>query len=1055
MNLFSKDNIKDVYHLSSMQEGMLFHSLYQKNEAYHEQIRFSVKGSFDVLILEKCFNLLIERHEVLRTIFSYKNTKNPLQIVLKKQKNLHIKYKNISHELENVRINMISDYIKEDKKNSFRLTKDVPMRVAVFEMGEEQFEVIWSFHHIVIDGWSLGILFGELLQIYESLNKGTRLQLETAQPYSRFIQWLEKQDKAKGSDYWQNYLKTIDVVTTLPGYKKTVGQERYEQEELCFALGEEQTRILQQLANKYQVTLNTMMQTIWGIVLQKYNRTNEVVFGAVVSGRPAVIPGIEKMVGLFINTIPVRISNSPTQQFTEVLKAVQYAASESDAYSSYPLYEIQNQCTLKQDLINHIMVFENYPMDDRLKDMGQTAGVGLELSNFNTFEQTNYDFNVILIPEKELAIKFSYNLNAFEPGSVERMKGHLQHVIKQIIANPNATIDEIEMVTAEEKEQLVYLFNQTKAGYPSHQTIHQLFEEQVQKTPENIAVAAEGRQLTYRQLNERSNQLARALRSHGVKPDVIVALMLDRSIEMIISILAVLKAGGTYLPIDPDYPAERVEYILEDSKASFLITTGEYVAATTFSGVTFNLSEELDVISEEEITNLEGINSPQDAAYIIYTSGTTGLPKGVIIEHRNVIRLVLNDEMEFDFNANDVWTMFHSYCFDVSVWEMYGALLYGGKLVIVPKFIAQSPEALTDLLLQEEVTVLNQTPTAFYALMQEGSNFIGNDLALRYIIFAGEALSPKKIYKVKIAYPHTKLINMYGITEVTVHTTYREVTMEDIESEKSNIGHPIPTTTMYILDEQQKLVPVGVIGELFVGGKGIARGYLNREELTRNRFIANPFKPEEKMYRSGDLARWLPDGTLEYMGRMDHQVKIRGYRIECGEIEAQLLKHDSVNEAVVMARESDDGSKYLCAYLVSETTIDVTELRRHLEKLVPSYMVPAYFIDVVRIPLTSNGKVDRKALPLPKEGWMRGNEYVAPQGALEEQLAEIWKKVLGIEQVGRTDDFFELGGHSIKAVQLELELEKNGFQVEEIIVYSYRTIKEMAFHFKNLNLKSE
>ncbi|WP_143192229.1 non-ribosomal peptide synthetase, partial [Paenibacillus helianthi] len=431
---------------------------------------------------------------------------------------------------------------------------------------------------------------------------------------------------------------------------------------------------------------------------------------------------------------------------------------------------------------------------------------------------------------------------------------------------------------------------------------------------------------------------------------------------------------------------------------------------------TFNLSEELDVISEEETTNLENINSLQDAAYIIYTSGTTGLPKGVVIEHENVIRLLLNDEMEFDFNANDVWTMFHSYCFDFSVWEMYGALLYGGKLVIVPRFIAQSPEVLTDLLLQEKVTVLNQTPTAFYALMQEGSNFIRNDLALRYIIFGGEALSPMKLHKAKKAYPHTKLINMYGITEVTVHATYREVTEGDIEGEKSNIGHPIPTTTTYILDEQQKPVPLGVIGELFIGGKGIARGYLNREELTRNRFLANPFKPGEKMYRSGDLARWLPDGTLEYMGRMDHQVKIRGYRIECGEIEAQLLKHESVNETLVMARESEDGSKYLAAYIVSETQVDVTELRRHLEKHVPSYMVPAYFIQVERMPLTSNGKVDRKALPLPEEGWMRGNEYVAPQGEMEEQLAEIWKEVLGIEQVGRTDNFFELGGDSIKAV---------------------------------------
>ncbi|WP_143192217.1 condensation domain-containing protein, partial [Paenibacillus helianthi] len=656
-----KTEIKKMYPLAPLQEGMLFHHVMNKGDLqYFVQTSFEVRGSLDIDLLEQSYQELINRYDVLRSVFVFENIRRSLQVVLEQWK-FTIDVQKIANKSDAEQEEAMNRYMEEDKNKGFDLTTTIPMRVAVFEMGEQQFKVIWSFHHIMTDGWGLGVLFGELLQIYESLNKGTPLQLETAQPYSRFIQWLEKQDKVKASDYWKNYLKTIDEVTSLPGYKKTA--DGYKQEELWFALGEEQTRKLQQLANQYQVTLNTMMQTIWGVVLQKYNRANEVVFGAVVSGRPAVIPGIEKMVGLFINTIPVRISSSPAQPFTEVLQAVQDAAIVSDTYSSYPLYEIQNQSTLKQDLINHIMVFENYPMDDRLKDMSQTAGVGLELSNFKTFEQTNYDFNVILIPGKELAIKFSYNLNAFEPERVERMKGHLQHVIKQIIANPNSMINDIEIVTA---------------------TIHQLFEEQAQKTPENMAVVDKERRLTYRQLNERANQLARTIKSRGVKQESIVALLLDRSVETIISILAVLKAGGTYLPIDPDYPAERVEYIFEDSKVSFLITTGEYAASTTFSGVTFNLSEELDVISEEETTNLENINSLQDAAYIIYTSGTTGLPKGVVIEHENVIRLLLNDEMEFDFNANDVWTMFHSYCFDFSVWEMYGALLYGGKLVIVP-----------------------------------------------------------------------------------------------------------------------------------------------------------------------------------------------------------------------------------------------------------------------------------------------------------------------------------------------------------------------------------
>ncbi|WP_244169909.1 non-ribosomal peptide synthetase, partial [Paenibacillus helianthi] len=763
-------------------------------------------------------------------------------------------------------------------------------------------------------------------------------------------------------------------------------------------------------------------------MLSKYTGQEDIVVGTAAAGRTHA--DVEQTVGMFINTLALRHYPTKEKPFNQFLEEVKEHVLQANEHQNYPFEQLVEQLVVRRDtarnpLFDTMFALQNVDIPEF--KLGQVTVKPYRVDH----RVAKFDLLWESVEEQDGAIKCNveYSTSLYKKETIERLSGHFVQILRNVVEQEQVRLCNIEMVTEEEKELLVHGFNQTRASYPSYLTIHQLFEEQAQKVPENIAVVAEDRQLTYRQLNENANQLARVLRSHGVKQDVIVALILDRSVETIISILAVLKAGGTYLPIDPDYPSERIEYIFEDSKAPFLITTDEY-AVTTFSGMTFNLTEELDVIqAKEEISNLDNINSPQDAAYIIYTSGTTGLPKGVIIEHKNVIRLFINDEMKFDFNANDVWTMFHSYCFDFSVWEMYGALLYGGKLVVVPKFIAQSPEALTDLLLEEKVTILNQTPTAFYALMQEESNFIKNDLALRYIIFGGETLSPKKLYKVKKEYPHIKFINMYGITEVTVHATYKEVTAEDIEGEKSNIGYPIPTTAIYILDEQQRSVPVGVIGELFVGGKGIARGYLNRKELTRNRFITNPFKPEEKMYRSGDLARWLPDGTLEYMGRIDHQVKIRGYRIECGEIEAQLLKHESVNETLVIARESEDGSKYLCAYIVSETAVDVTELRRYLEKRLPSYMVPAYFIQVERMPLTSNGKVDRKALPLPEEGWMRGNEYIAPQGVMEEQLAEIWKEVLGIEQVGRADNFFELGGHSLKATRLIAQVKKS-LQVE-------------------------
>ncbi|MCH7324069.1 amino acid adenylation domain-containing protein, partial [Solibacillus sp. MA9] len=418
--------------------------------------------------------------------------------------------------------------------------------------------------------------------------------------------------------------------------------------------------------------------------------------------------------------------------------------------------------------------------------------------------------------------------------------------------------------------------------YPRDKTIQELFEEQVERTPNNIAVVFEKSKLTYIELNKKSNQLARVLKEKGVGPDSIVGIMVERSIEMVVGIMAILKAGGAYLPIDPEYPVERIRYMLKDSKTKVILTKNTILKSIEFDGEIVDLEDEK--ISSRESYNLNKINTPQDLAYIIYTSGTTGSPKGVMIEHKNVVSLMFNNKMEFDFNEKDVWTMFHSYCFDFSVWEMYGALLYGGRLVLFPKDKAIDTEEFLKILKEEKVTVLNQIPTPFYSLMNKELASSEKELSLRYVIFGGEALKPEMLKEWIKKYPKTKLINMYGITETTVHVTYKEIGEKEINGIISNIGKSIPTLTTYIMDTNLKLLPIGVPGELCVGGEGVGRGYLNREELTEAKFVANPYKSEERIYRSGDLARWLPDGNMEYLGRIDHQVKIRGFRIELGEI---------------------------------------------------------------------------------------------------------------------------------------------------------------------------
>jgi len=562
------------------------------------------------------------------------------------------------------------------------------------------------------------------------------------------------------------------------------------------------------------------------------------------------------------------------------------------------------------------------------------------------------------------------------------------------------------MLTKAEEQELLEVLNDTSVGYPKDKTVVDLFEEQVENTPDHIAVDFEGNSLTYSELNTVSNQLADYLRkTYNVKPDDLVGINLDRSEWLIVVMIAIIKSGAAYVPMDPDYPQERIDYMTKDSACKALIDQAE-------------LDKFLKIKDEYSGENHPVELQPDNLIYCIYTSGSTGMPKGVLLEHYNIVRLLVNDKPLFDFNENDVWTMFHSYCFDFSVWEMYGALLFGGKVIVVSKSVAQDSDAFLNLLEKEKVTILNQTPSSFYNLIDSESRNNKAALDLRYVIFGGEALQPARLSGWKEKFSDTQLINMYGITETTVHVTFKEIGFEEISNGASNIGKPIPTLSCYILDESQRLVPVGEIGELCVGGAGLARGYLNRPELTAERFIQNPYKAGERLYRAGDLGRMLPDGNLEYLGRMDDQVKIRGFRIELGEIETALLRHDKVNSAVVIAREVNSNEKELVAYTTGSA--EALELRNYLKAKLPAHMVPGYYVKMESIPLTGNGKVNRKILPVPQGTGIDESAYVAPVSDIEKSLVKIWSEVLGIDQekISIKADFFDMGGHSIKAIQL-------------------------------------
>jgi amino acid adenylation domain-containing protein len=595
-----------------------------------------------------------------------------------------------------------------------------------------------------------------------------------------------------------------------------------------------------------------------------------------------------------------------------------------------------------------------------------------------------------------------------------------------------------------ERHQLLVEGNETERAYPKDRCLHELFEAQVERTPSAVAVVFEAQQLTYAELNARANQLAHHLRRRGVGPEVVVGICLERSLEMVVGLLGILKAGGAYLPLDPAYPKDRLAFLLADAQIAVLLTQ-EWLAAELAShrAQVMCLDSASEVIARQSKENpISGVGA-DDLAYVIYTSGSTGQPKGVLISHRNVTPLLTATQSCFHFDGQDVWTLFHSSAFDFSVWEMWGALSSGGRLVVVPGWMTRSPDSFYELLCQERVTVLNQTPSAFYQLLRveeeigaQTGDRVG-ELALRLIIFGGEALEVGRLrpWFERHGDERPQLVNMYGITETTVHVTYRRLSLADLSQERgSPIGRPLPDLQLYLLDQQLQPVPLGVPGELHVGGQGLSRGYLNRPELTAERFIPNPFSqaPGARLYKTGDLARYLSNGELVYLGRSDHQVKIRGYRIELGEIEVVLSQHPGVRDVVVAARQEGSGELHLVAYVVleQETAPATNELRSFLKEKLPEYMVPASFVVLETLPLTPSGKLDRAALPAPEPA--RPNlesPFVAPRTPVDEELAEIWRGLLGIERIGIRDNFFELGGHSLLLTQLGSRIQQ-AFQVQ-------------------------
>jgi amino acid adenylation domain-containing protein/non-ribosomal peptide synthase protein (TIGR01720 family) len=1018
--------LEDVYPLTPMQEGMLYHTLSAPGSGvYVEHLTWKFHGPLDEPAFVRAWGRAAERHTILRTALLWEGVDRPLQVVSRRVEASwdRLDWRDLAgYEQEGE----LERFLASDMRRGYDLARAPLQRLAIMKLADEVHQFVWSHHHVLLDGWSLPVLLKEVMTLYQACRKEEEPRLEATRPFRDYVTWLQRQDLKAAETYWRRALAGFGSPTPLvvdrPASRPARPDDyRLERIHLPRAL----VAGLRALTRRHQLTLNTVLQGAWALLLGRYSGEEDVVFGGVVSGRPADLTGSETMVGLFLNTLPVRVRLPEREPLAEWLKRLQEGQVEMRQYEYAPLVQVQEWSGVPRGtpLFESIFVFENYPLDQELLER---AG-DLVIRDLRAVEWTHYPLNVVVPPGPELSIQITYDARRFEAAAIRRMLGHLQTLLEGMAAGPERRLSDLPMITFAERVWLEQR-NPPLAGM-AEACLHGLFETQAERSPDAIAVVCEKVRLTYGELNRRANRLARSLRDRGVGPEARVAICLPRSIDMIVAILAVLKAGGAYLPLDPAYPPERLAFLLKDAAAAALIASEGTIDRISGHAAAIILLDDggaaPSALPTGDDVKLEPAALADNPAYVIYTSGSTGRPKGVVVSHRSAAALFESMREPLAFDRRDVWTQLHSYAFDYSVWEMWGALLHGGRLVLVPPLVARSPEAFHELLRREQVTVLNLTPAEFRQLIQEDERHGKDDLAVRLLNIGGEALNLDDVKPWVARHPDRPLlVNLYGITETTVIVTWRPLRSEDFrDGSKSVIGRPIPGWRAHLLDASLRPVPIGVPGEIYVGGPGLARGYLARPDLTAERFVPDPFAgaPGARLYRSGDLARFSEDGDLEYLGRIDDQVKIRGFRIEPGEIEAALLRHTSVREAVVLARQDGGGDGRLVAYVVLRAGQESApaDLRAFLKGSLPDYMVPSAFVRLEALPTTANGKVDRRALPAP-ETTRAAPEATAvpPDTSIERDLARLWGGLLGIDAPGAEDNFFEAGGQSLLATLL-------------------------------------
>lgn len=1035
--------VDDLYPLAPLQQGLIFHSLYEPDaNVYRIQLACRLTGPLDIAAFQQAWQQLMERHAVLRSRFLTQGLEQPLQMVDKR-----VCLPIIEHDWHNLpeaqRQSCWRQLQETDHAQGFDFDTAPLMRLHLARAGDDEHYLLWSYHHVLLDGWSMPLLIQEVFTTYHALQSGERPQLAAAQPYRDYIAWLQGQDIAAAEHYWQQALAGFEVTTVLgvdraPGNKSTEnGSQKHR-----LQLTKEETRSLQQLVKSRQLTLNTLAQAVWGLLLSHYSGNADIVFGVTVSGRPAELPGVEHQVGLFINTLPMRIRVDQQMPIGDWLQALFEQNQELRRYEYAPLTQIQAWSNISrgQALFDSLLVFENYPIDRALIEIGGR----LKIDEVIGQDPTNYPLTLTVFPGERLELEINHDSQRFTADTVVEMLAHLQQLLQYIVEHPQARLGHLPTLTADSRKKILVDWNATEVEYPQDQCIHQLFEAQVERTPDAIALTFEGKHLTYAELNAKANQLAHYLIGRGVGPEVLVGICLDRSLEMVIGLLGILKAGGAYVPLDPNYPEERLTFMLADIKPIVVLTQAQ------FADRDFGLAEVLILDADwAKVENYLVVNpcpdlQPTNLAYCIYTSGSTGQPKGAGVPHQGILNRMQWMQAEYRLDHTDRVLQKTPYSFDVSVWEFFWPLMNGARLVVAAPELHKDSLGLIELIKREGITTIHFVPSMLQAFVETPE--IEQCTSLKRVICSGEALPADLVQRFQQKLP-AALHNLYGPTEASVDVSYWACP-QDCRDVAIPIGKPIANIRLYILDKHLNPVPAGTPGELHLAGIGLGRGYLNRSGLTAEKFIPDPYgSAGSRMYKTGDLVRHRSDGNIDYLGRIDHQVKIRGFRIELGEIEAQLIQRPAIKDAVVIAREDQPGDKRLVAYLVEDQlgTLQLDELKVQLKQNLPEYMVPSAFVILDEMPLSANGKLDRKKLPAPDWGGLSSVEYQAPQTPVEVALTQIWQQLLTVDRVGRHDHFFELGGHSLLTLALVERLQSyHGWTLSAKEVFAYPVLSDLA-----------